>query len=156
MAGRGTRFFSDSSSEPTNIMESSVSDIWQPATLCLKLFVWEKPRLTYRRLDTGKIVGHGSAFPLYCDVLQGCIPGVKPSPHEGRCHSICCCNKSQALWDYKTSLGLGTLRCPKYSSSGRICLTTSSAVIHCWNTGVVSRCGRRGVFYNLLITKLWW
>lgn len=35
--------------------------------------------------------------------------------------------------------------------SQKDCLIALSAVIHCCHTGVVTRCGERGVFYNLLI-----
>ena len=58
---------------------------------------------------------------------------------------LCCCDRTQALWDHKCFWDSKVL----FRKS--LCLTALSAVIHCCNTSVEARWGQRGIFYILLI-----
>lgn len=57
-------------SQSTNTTESSISDIGQPPTLCLKFFVSENHRPISRRRDMGKIVHVCFPSLVYHDLLQ--------------------------------------------------------------------------------------
>ena len=157
-------------SQSTNTTESSISDIGQPPTLCLKFFVSENHRPISRRRDMGKIVHVCFPSLVYHDLLQWYILLSDPLQNHMMVDSTgpwCSVYQQDQLSTFSksgqgspslsaavTGLGLyettNVFKIPK-SSSESLCLTALSAVIHCCNTSVEARWGQRGIFYILLI-----